>query len=502
MGQPKLQIIVLFQNLGEERAYYARSPAPPLSGILLAALTPPEVEVEVLHEMVRPIDYDTDADFIALSFMDFCAPHAYRVAARFRALGKTVIAGGRYPSTFPDAVLPHFDTVVAGEAEAVWPRVVADLLAGRLERLYRAPAAPSLEGIPTPRYDLVEPVFDVPVVLETSRGCPFRCSYCQLNIARQRFRTRPVEEVIRDLTATDGLPFHRRKMAMIYDNNFGGDMKYAKGLLRRIAELDLWALGTQFSFNCLYDDTFVDLLEAANTTMAFIGLESMNERSLVSVNKRHNRVAEYAEMLGKLRERGIMTFTGVMLALDEDTPEYYAGLPAKLEEVDPAAIFVSLSIPIPGTPFHAQAEAEGRIVDTDLAHYDGDHLVLEPKHVSREEALEAFRQVNRSFYAWSAIGRRWGRLVRSYLGGTASRERASRRDRGRDDSRPLPVELARRLVRTALLSFIFLKLSAFTRHRWREKIARTTAPEPAGRTARPADRAAGLSAPGCPAPGS
>jgi hypothetical protein len=75
MKNPKMLIIVLFQNLKDEEPYYARTPAPPLPGILLAAMTPPIVEVEVLHEMVRPVDYDTDADFIAISFMDYLAPH-------------------------------------------------------------------------------------------------------------------------------------------------------------------------------------------------------------------------------------------------------------------------------------------------------------------------------------------------------------------------------------------------------------------------------------------
>jgi len=135
MGKPKLQIIVLFQNLGDEHTYFARSPSPPLSGALVAGLTPPIVEVELLHEMVRPIDYHTDADFIALSFMDFCAPHAYEVAARFRKLGKIVVAGGRYPSTFPDQVIPHVDSVVVGEAERIWPQVVEDMVRGRLKKL-------------------------------------------------------------------------------------------------------------------------------------------------------------------------------------------------------------------------------------------------------------------------------------------------------------------------------------------------------------------------------
>ena len=220
MAKPKLQIIVLFQNLGDERQYFAEAPAPPLSGVLLAALTPPVVEVELLHEMVRPIDYETDADFIALSFMDYCAPHAIEVARRFRRLGKKVVAGGRYASTFPRALVGHFDCVVVGEAEQVWPRVVADLVANRLEPMYEAPFAPDLPDIPPPRYDLVEPAYAISVVTEATRGCPFRCTYCQLQIRPAPFRTRPIPDVIRDLTATSALPFHRRKMAMIYDNNF------------------------------------------------------------------------------------------------------------------------------------------------------------------------------------------------------------------------------------------------------------------------------------------
>jgi radical SAM superfamily enzyme YgiQ (UPF0313 family) len=463
VSKPKLNIIVLHQNLGDENAHYARCPSPPLSGILLAGQTPDTVDVDVLHEMVRPIDYDSDADFVALSFMDYCAPHAYDVAARFRALGKTVIAGGRYPSTFTREVLPHFDTVVAGESERVWPGVVKDLLAGKAEHLYTAPFAEALVDIPPPRYDLVESAFACPVVTEASRGCPFGCSYCALNIRTRPYRTRPIEDVIRDLTATAGLPFHKRKMAMIYDNNFGGDMRYAKELLREIAKLDLWALGLQFTANCLYDDTFVDLIEQANCTMAFLGLESMNQPSLQAVNKRHNRVSEYREQFIKLKERGILSFTGMMIALDEDTPEYYQEVPDRLEEVDPSAIFLSISIPIPGTPFARQLEESGRILDRDLSHYDGDHLVFEPKTVSRDDVLEAFRRIMSTFYSWPSIARRWRRLVVTFLRARRSRSGA---------------------FRVLIMTFIYLKLSVFQRDRARRKIEHCTASDASHRQRR------------------
>ena len=456
MAKLKLQIIVLFQNLGEEQSYFARSPAPPLSGILLAGLTPDIVEVDVLHEMVRPIDYETDADFIALSFMDFCAPHAYEVAARFRGLGKILIAGGKYPSTFPDLVAPHFDSVVVGEAEPVWAGVVEDLVADRLRPRYDSPLAPCLRDIPPPRYDLVEPAYSVPVVTEATRGCPFACTYCQLNIKRAPYRKRPIEDVIRDLTATGGLSLPRRKMAMIYDNNFGGDMEYAKDLLREIARLDLWGVGYQFSFNCLRDDEFVNLLSDAHCAMAFIGMESLNPPSLLAVQKRQNRVEEYQDQFLKLKERGILIFTGFMLALDEDTPDYYRSVPEKLKEVDPSALLISISIPIPGTPFHREVEAEGRIFDHDLSHYEGDHLVFTPRNVSPAEVFGAFESINRDFYSWTAILGRWGRFLRTYLAAGLRRRRA--------------FEMGRRLVRSCLLSFIYFKLSVFQRHHAQHKV--------------------------------
>ena len=414
MSKPKLKIIVLFQNLGDQQTYFARSPTPPLSGILVAGQTPDIVEVDVHHEMVRPIDYETDADIIALSFMDFCAPHAYDVARRFREKGKIVVAGGKYPSTFPELVQPHFDTIVVGESERIWPQVVEDLVAGRQKARYDAPFAPPLDGIPPPRYDLVESCYMTPVVTEATRGCPYTCSFCQLMVQPTPYRMRPIEDVVADLAATDRLPYHKRKIAMLYDNNLGGDVEYAKDLLREIAKLKLWGLATQFSFDCLHDDEYIDLLADAGGVMAFIGLESLNEPSLLSVHKKHNRVEEYRELSLKLKRRGILTFTGIMLALDEDTPEYYESMPERLEEIDPSAILLSISIPIPGTPFHKKVKEEGRLVDEDLSHYEGDHLVVQPKHVTPSQVFETFRRVNSTFYSPRNIMRRWWRLITGF----------------------------------------------------------------------------------------
>jgi radical SAM superfamily enzyme YgiQ (UPF0313 family) len=449
MRRPKLLIVVLFQNLCEEEPYYAPTPAPPLPGALLAGMTPPIVDIELLHEMVRPIDYETDAEFVALSFMDYLAPHAYEVARRFRQHGKVVVGGGKFISTFPDQAQPFFDSVLVGEAQGVWPRMVEDMVAGRLQPRYVAAEGAPLAGIPAPRYDLVERAFSVPIVTETSRGCPFACTYCQLNIRRQPYRTRPVADVMRDLTSTAGLPFHRRKLAMILDNNLGGDLDHAKALLREIAKLDFWGIGVQLSIDCLEDEELVDLLAKARCCMAFVGLESLSEASLRGVGKRHNRVEEYERLFGRLHRRGIVTFVGLMFALDEDTAEDYRVLAEKLERTGVCVVLSSIAVPIYGTPLHRKMAAEGRILDEDLSHYEGDHLVFRHPHLSADQIHEAYASFNRTFYAWPAVARR----LLHFLAAQSRQE-----------------NLVPFLRRLAVASFAMLRLSVFERRHAQHRV--------------------------------
>jgi radical SAM superfamily enzyme YgiQ (UPF0313 family) len=449
MKKPKLLIIVLFQNLIDEEPYYARNPAPPLPGILLAGLTPPIVDVEVLHEMVRPINYNTDADFIALSFMDYISPHAYQVAERFRAMGKIVVGGGKFASTFPDEVQPHFDSILVGEAQTIWPQMVYDMVFGKLKPRYESGLTPSLENIPPPRYDLVEKKYFSPIVTEATRGCPHPCTYCQLNIVRAPHRTRPVKDVIRDLASTDGLPFYKKKMAMLLDNNLGGDIKYAKELLREIAKLKFWAIGAQYSIECLRDDDFVEALDEANCRMSFLGMESLNEESLRGVQKKQNKVQEYKEYFDKLNRKGILTFTGLMFALDEDTKEYYETLPEKLDEVGCSVILPSISIPIYGTPLYDKIKSEGRLIDENITHYEGDHVLFKHNNLTEEEIYEAYRRVNKIFYSWKNIFRRWIKFIKK---------------------QSVQESIPQFIMKVLISTVIYFKLSIFQKHHAEERV--------------------------------
>ena len=137
---------------------------PPITGIHLAAITPSRHKVRVIHQQVEEPDFQTEADLIAISFFSGFAPEAYRLAERYRALGKTVVAGGPHVTFSPDEAHKFFDSIVIGEAESVWAGLLDDAERGQLCDRYVGEARP-LDGLPSPRYDLLPRSFFVPRVV-------------------------------------------------------------------------------------------------------------------------------------------------------------------------------------------------------------------------------------------------------------------------------------------------------------------------------------------------
>src|SRR5688572_18082093 len=85
---------------------------PPITGIHLAAITPARYTVNVIHQQVEPVRLDTKAQVVAISFFSGFAPEAYRLAAAYRARGKTVVAGGPHVTYCQEEALAAFDAIV------------------------------------------------------------------------------------------------------------------------------------------------------------------------------------------------------------------------------------------------------------------------------------------------------------------------------------------------------------------------------------------------------
>ncbi len=378
---------------------------PPLTGIHLAAITPPEYEVEVIHEQVRTVPVDAWPDVVALSFFSGFARRAYAIADRYRELGVRVVAGGPHVSYWTEEALAHVDSVVIGEAEHVWPELLSDLERGTLRPVYHGRPA-SMTGLPTPRYDLLERRFIVPRVLQATRGCPFECSFCSVPDLNPNFRVRPIEDVVRDISETHFPHFWQEKVAWFWDDNLLVKRRWAKDLLRELARLDRWWL-TQASIDIVKDRQLLDLMERSGCIGIFLGIESLDDADLKSVRKRQNRAREYADAIERLHGRGICVMAGFISGFDDQTPQTILDTADRLNAIGVDVPFLSILTPFRGTPLFDEQLAAGRIlVDRDWPHYNGYNVAFRPARMTPAELLAAHRAMwKRAFRPVAVIER-------------------------------------------------------------------------------------------------
>lgn len=385
----KLDVVVVYvprYNRGHAHQF-----VPPVTGIHLAALTPPDIDVRVVHQQVGPVDLDTDADVIALSFFSGFAHEAYRLADAFRVRGKVVIGGGPHATFWPEEVLQHCDAVVTGEAESVWVEMLRDAEAGRLRSVYTGSAV-ELSGLPTPRYDLLPDSFFVRRVVQATRGCPFSCSFCTVPGLQPGFRVRPVGEVLRDVAHEEpDWTWWQRKVVWFWDDNLTAKRKWTKELLRGMVGMDRWWL-TQASIDITRDPELLDLMEASGCIGIFLGIESLQAASLEEAGKRQNRVAEYKDAIAALHDRGICVMAGFIAGFDHDDAEGVVAMADQLLEIGVDVPFLSVLTPFKGTPLWDKLLAEDRLLlDRGWAHTNGYNVAFRPERMTPDQLLDAHR---------------------------------------------------------------------------------------------------------------
>ncbi|MCB9273795.1 MAG: B12-binding domain-containing radical SAM protein [Lewinellaceae bacterium] len=378
---------------------------PPLTGIHLAALTPPEHEVRVIHQQVEKVDMQTDASLIAISFFSGFAPEAYRLARAFRKAGKTVVAGGPHVTYNQEEALACFDAIVAGEAETAWRQLLNDFEQGSLQPVYTG--SPSdMQGLPTPRYELLKNKFFVPRVIQATRGCPFRCSFCTVPSLNPGFRLRPVEDVIRDIRYNDFPFWWQRKIVWFWDDNLTINRPYIKELLAAMAPLKKWWL-TQASIDITKDEELLGLMQASGCIGIFLGIESFSPESLRDANKRQNKIAHYRQAIGALHKRGIAVMAGFIAGFGHDTPASIIDMARLILEAGVDVPFLSILTPFKGTPLYDSLSGENRLDENrGWEYYNGYNVAFHPKNMSQEELLRSHRMLWKKAFSPAHVARR------------------------------------------------------------------------------------------------
>ena len=360
----------------------------------VAALTPPEHEVMLCDENVEALDFDAEVDVVGVSFMTALAPRAYEIAAEFRKRGKVVVAGGFHPTLCPVEASRHFDAVVIGDAEGLWPRVLADVEAGRVQNVYRHDTLPDLSSVPVPRRDLTEKTarhYATTNAVQTGRGCAHGCRYCSVTAFHRRtHRSRPLGDVLEELRR---LP----REFMFVDDNIIGDRAYARDLFASMVPLGKrWV--SQCSIEIADDPELLDLAKRAGCKGLFIGIETFSAENLARMDKGFNDSGRYLERIRTIRKTGIGVLAGMIVGLDGDDVGVFERTLGFLQKARISALQLNILTPLPGTPLYEDFRRTGRILNRDWAHYDFRHAVIRPAQMTSRQLQAGADWLYRQFY--------------------------------------------------------------------------------------------------------
>lgn len=365
---------------------------------VVASLTPDNYLVDLLDENVEEIKFDGTYDIVGITAMTGTAPRAYQIADEYRKMGITVVLGGVHPTLMPDDALPHADAILMGEAEEIWPKLLSDFEQGRLQKTYRSENKPDLTDLPIPKRELLKNklYINIPKV-ETSRGCPFDCSFCSTTkFFGKGMRYRPVEEVAEELRKL------KSRFVFFTDNNIVGNIAYAKRLFKALIPLKIRWL-SQGSINMANDEELIKLAKKSGCQGMLIGFESLSEDVIKNVGKNVNRIKEYEHQIKLLHKHRIAIIGCFVLGFDEEDENIFQRTLNFIKRTRIEIPQLTLLTPFPGTKLREFLEKEGRILHNLWEKYDTTHVVYKPLKMTVDELRKRYNWLSGKLYSKWAI---------------------------------------------------------------------------------------------------
>jgi radical SAM superfamily enzyme YgiQ (UPF0313 family) len=391
----------------------------PLGLLTVAALTPPDWDITIFDENLKIEDYSAlpRPDLVGITSFTSQAARAYEIARHFQSRKVPVVMGGIHASMCTDEAMQHVDSVVVGEAEGIWPRVLADVRTGNLQRLYEAPALRS-DTIARARHDLLPDGYAFGAI-QTTRGCPLNCSFCSVTAFNgARYRKRPIDDVVAEMASI------REKLVLVVDDNLIGTsaahIARAKDLFRAIIDANLskkWI--AQVTVNMGDDEELLTLAAKAGCIGVFIGFESPTPEGLAEVGKKFNltKGRDPRVAVRRIQRHKILVVASFIIGLDGDRQ----GIGRRTADAGSRygvdilnALFLT---PLPGTKVWDQMQTEGRIrantFPQDWQYYTLTFPVADYKQLSRAQVIHEMESCDRRFYSpWRMARRLWSNLWR------------------------------------------------------------------------------------------
>ncbi len=377
---------------------------PPLGLLTVAAMLPEDWNLKLVDMTVTKLtDRDIQwADYVFISAMYLQKEFAKKIVAKCKSLDTKIVAGGPL-FTRDYKCFPEVDHLVLNEAEITLPPFLEDLKNGCPKHLYASDQWADIEKTPIPRWDLVNMKTYVSMPIQYSRGCPFRCDFCDVTLLfGNKIRTKTTDQMLAEL---DSLYAHRwRSEVFIVDDNFIGNKKKLK--TRVLPAMARWMkkrnyifpLNTQTSINLADDEELMQSMVKAGFDTVFIGVETPNADSLDECNKSQNTNRDLMASIKKIQQYGLHIQGGFILGFDSDKTSIFDQLIAFIQQSGIVTAMVGLLHAPQGSRLYDRLLKENRLLGVSSGNNTDLSLNFIPK-INSEELIKGYKKVVQTIYS-------------------------------------------------------------------------------------------------------
>jgi radical SAM superfamily enzyme YgiQ (UPF0313 family) len=416
---------------------------PSLGLLTLAGMTPKEHEVSYIEVAdIRDLkELPGGFDLVAISSFSAQIKEGYELARRYRAAGTQVVMGGLHVTSVPLEANAAGASAVVGEGEVVWADVLRDAAAGALRPVYDARGRElDFAEAPMPAYGLLDIDRYNRLTVQTSRGCPWRCSFCASSILlTRRYKQKPVDRVLAEIDAIRDL--WPRPFVEFADDNAFVHRSWWKQFLPHLARRHVkWFAESDVSV--AEDDELLSLMRDAGCAEVLIGLESPVTAGLDGVELRKNwklrKAPAYRDAVRRIQAHGVRVNACFVVGLDGHDPGVFDEVFEFVQDVAPFDVQITVPTPFPGTPLYQQLKSQGRLLEDGAWEkctlFD---VNFRPTHMTPDELSQGFRDLAVKLYGEAFTSYRREEFRRQWM--AARREQFKMAAPRRQTTRQLPV---------------------------------------------------------------
>jgi len=379
----------MLQNL-IKRAQFA---VPPTALMVLSSIQVEGVEQHICDMRFDDLPLDAPWDLVGITVHTGLAKAAFEVARLFRERGVKVVLGGPHVTLFPDSCASQADSLVIGEAEDLWKELLEDLKRGTLKARYQSDRLPDLSVYrPISKHALKIKHYFTTNLIQTSRGCPYRCDFCNVYVMNgNRIRHRPIAHVVEEV---ERFLKEDKRIFFFVDDTINADRAYATELFTKLIPYNIQWVG-QATTLLGQQPEVLEAFAKSGCKGLLIGIEGVSDASNQSHRKFQNRASTLARNIKAIRQAGICVYGSFIYGLDGDTLETPKLLYDFIEETGIDVPGINILRPIPGTALFERLASEGRLMfpkeDIYAFRYSwGQELLCKPKRISVEDFIESY----------------------------------------------------------------------------------------------------------------